>query len=77
MDIIKFLKKKRLYDKALGYTMKAYGFDSENAKQYYRKYGSSPTIKGFFEFHKTEEGKEFWTELDNKFKERNGVSRIA
>ncbi len=77
MDIIKFLKKKRLYDKALKYTMKAYGLDSENAKQYYRSYESSPTIKGFFEFHKTEEGEEFWTELDNKFKKRNNRRIIA
>lgn|GEM_PF-7027156 len=77
MDIIKFLKKKHLYDKALRYTMKAYGLDSENAKQYYRSYESSPTIKGFFEFHKTEEGEEFWTELDNKFKKRNNRRIIA
>ncbi len=57
--------------------MKAYGLDSENAKQYYRSYESSPTIKGFFEFHKTEEGEEFWTELDNKFKKRNNRRIIA
>ena len=77
MDIIKFLKKQRLYDKALRYTMKAYGLDPEDAKEYYKSYESSPTIKGFFEFHKTEEGKEFWIELDNQFKQRNGSSIIA
>ncbi len=77
MDIINFLKKHRLYDKALRYTMKAYGLDDENARQYYRLYETSPTIKGFFEFHKTEEGKDFWSELDTKFKNRYSTNRIA
>ncbi len=77
MDIIKFLKKHRLYDKALKYTMKAYGLDNENARQYYRHYECSPTIKGFFEFHKTEEGKNFWSELDSMFQEKYSRNRIA
>lgn len=77
MDIIKFLKKQQLYDKALKYTMKAYGLETEDARQYYKLYESSPTIKGFFEFHKTEEGNDFWSELDNKFKENYSRNSIA
>ncbi|NPA36020.1 MAG: hypothetical protein GXO47_04130, partial [Chlorobi bacterium] len=61
MNIIKFLKKHKLYDKALLYTKKAYGFeDRKKAEKYYEYYEDSPTLVGLFEFHRTEEGADFW-----------------
>ena len=81
MNIISFLKKHNLYKKALQYTKKSYGFESEDkAKQYFKYYEDSPTLKGFFEFHKTAEGAGFWADIDRKFKQlnnKNSYEKIA
>ncbi len=72
MDIIRFLKKHNVYKKALQYNRKSYGFENEDkAMEYFKYYSDSPTLKGFFEFHKTEEGADFWHEMDKKFKRIN------
>jgi hypothetical protein len=72
MNVISFLKKHNLYEKALQYNQKSYGFENEDkAKEYFKYYQDSPTLKGFFEFHKTVEGSDFWFNLDKKFKHLN------
>jgi len=81
MNVIQFLKKHNVYKKALQYNQKSYGFENEKkAVEYFRYYEDSPTLKGFFDFHKTEEGKDFWYHLDIKFKnfkKKNNYEKFA
>ena len=81
MNVISFLKKHDLYKKALQYNQKSYGFENEDkAEKYFKYYQDSPTLKGFFEFHKTVEGADFWSRLDRKFKQlnnKNSYEKIA
>ena len=81
MNVIQFLKKHNVYKKALQYNKRTYGFENDKkAVDYFKYYEDSPTLKGFFEFHKTEEGKDFWHKMDLKFKntqKRNNYEEFA
>ena len=69
MNVIQFLKKHNVYQKALQYNKKSYGFESDKkAVEYFEYYEDSPTLRGFFDFHRTDEGKDFWLNMDIKFK---------